>query len=452
MELGWGLSKLLVLPLYISAIIAILLTLFYRIEIGIFFLMPFLPHQNMLDVVNKFPLGKDINDLLILAMLIRWVIDKRKADENILFKTSLNIPIFLFIIWTYIEVWWGASYFGDPAPLSIADTRFVYWKNLIRIPLLYLIIVNNIKDPRHMKIIILLMIMAILLLDRNFYNIARFRDMSSYSDDAKIGGVMAALGPNELAVCLSMYAIVLVSLFSHTRDLWIKLFLFVPIGASYYCIAFLFSRSGYLATFASWIVVGILKDKKILVALVALVLFWQVLLPNAVRERIEMTKTEDGYDGTSLQRFAMWEFGLEIILSSPIFGAGINAGEFLGITADGFENRTWSSFHNAYVQQAVETGLVGLGIYLWIFVLMIIIGWRLYRSVDDWFQKGLGLGLISCVLACMAGNVAGGYWNYIGVVVYMYVLAGLVTRSLINIEQENDAALPAQDDPDETDH
>ena len=97
MELGWGLSKILVVPLYISAIIVILLTIFKRIEFGILFLIPFLPHQNILDKLIDLPLGKDINDLFFIAIFIRWIIDKRKAQESLLIKTPLNLPILLFL-------------------------------------------------------------------------------------------------------------------------------------------------------------------------------------------------------------------------------------------------------------------------------------------------------------------------------------------------------------------
>ena len=143
MELGWGLSKILVLPLYVTTILVIILTIFKRIEYGIFFLLPFIPHQNILNYLNDLPLGKDVNDIIMIAIFIRWIIDKRRSGESFLIKTPLNLALILFILWTYIEVWWGASYFNHPAPLSLADPRVIFWKNLIRIPLLFLIIVNN---------------------------------------------------------------------------------------------------------------------------------------------------------------------------------------------------------------------------------------------------------------------------------------------------------------------
>ena len=436
MELGWGLSTLLIIPLYIAAMSAVLLTLFYRIEIGIFFLVPFLPHQNILNYLINLPLGKDINDLLIMAMLIRWGIDKIKANDKLIVKNTLNVPIILLIIWAFIEIWWGAIYFGDPIQLNLDNSRLVYWKNWIRMPLLYLIIVNNIKKADHKKLIVLLMIIAVLMLDRSFYNIAMWRDFSHYNSQQRVGSMAQGLGGNELAVCLSMNVAIILSIFSCTPKFSIKLFLSGPIFVTIYCILFLFSRSGYLAAVVGCCVIGFLKDKKILLFLIILLFTWESVLPTAVTERIEMTKSEETYDSTVQQRFGMWEIGMNIVRSSPLLGAGLNAARYINITLEEFGNKTWHSFHNAYLQQAVETGLVGLVLYFWMYFLMFLFGWRLFRATDEWFKKALGLSLMSCVMACLAGNVAGGYWNYIGVVSYMYILAGLAMEDLINLDKD----------------
>ena len=64
----------------------------------------------------------------------------------------------------------------------------------------------------------------------------------------------------------------------------------------------------------------------------------------------------------------------------------------------------------------------------------------------------MGLGLVACVISCMAGNFAGSYWNFFTTVGYMYVLAALVMRVMINIVQDesNDEHVPVHDMVDET--
>ena len=279
------------------------------------------------------------------------------------------------------------------------------------------------------------MIISILILDRNFWNIMRYRDTSHFSNELRVSGEVTALVGNALAVFLAQYSIIMVSLLWHLRKLWIKLFITFSLGLNYYCIMFLFSRSGYLATLVGWLFLGFIKDRRILIGLFIFILFWQALLPVAVKERIEMTKTEEGFDSTSSQRFDMWEIALGIISNSPIFGAGLNFTQHFSVKLDDY-NYTWHSFHNAYLQTAVELGLVGLGIFLLIFFFAIRAGWRLYKKTNSGFYKGIGLGLMGCTFACMAGNLAGTYWHYQNVMGFFWVLLALVNRSSIIIEQQ----------------
>ena len=103
MEFGWGLSQYVPPILYFGGILIVLLTVFKRIEIGICFLVPFFPHQNLLNWVNVYPLGKDYVDVFLIAMMIRWVLDKRKSGEPMFVKTPLNVVLFLLIFWSFIE-------------------------------------------------------------------------------------------------------------------------------------------------------------------------------------------------------------------------------------------------------------------------------------------------------------------------------------------------------------
>ena len=76
MEFGWGLSQYIPLILYLTGIIFVLLTIFRKIEIGMCFLVPFLPHQNLLNWTNIYPLGKDFVDIFLIAMIIKWILNK----------------------------------------------------------------------------------------------------------------------------------------------------------------------------------------------------------------------------------------------------------------------------------------------------------------------------------------------------------------------------------------
>lgn len=457
LEFGFGLSKFVAPIIFGGFIVAFLLTIFKRIEYGIFYLVPFIPLQNILNYANVYPLGKDINDLMLLAMLVRWVLDRKKSTlaerwkgwhqggEKFFLNSPMNLPIYLLILWTFIELIRGANYLGYGYTIFIGDDRFIAWKNYLMLPTLFFIVYNNIKNPRHMEILVVLMGCALLTLDRNFYQAAHGRDLSNEYSQWRFGGAGGqALGGNALAVFQAQYAIVMFFLFLATKKTWQKFFFGIITLFTYYCLMFSFSRSGYAAGVVTLLFAGFIKERRLLIAMALLAIFWQAILPVSVQQRITMTKVEDGqYDTTTQQRVGMWELAKNIIVANPIAGAGFMVTPYLKIHVDGFKY-TWASFHSGYMETTVELGLVGIGLYLFSFGLGGYSGWRLYRLADNEFHKALGLGCLGCVLAILGGNAAGTYWNYMTVMGFYWVLLAMVLRlTLIYKEQKQGEAVVA---------
>lgn len=444
LELGWGLTKILVPVLYACSIIVIFLTIFYKIEIGLYFLVFFLPLQNILDYVNIYPLGKDINDILLVSLLIKWIINKKKDGEKILKKTPLNIPILLFLIWTYLGVWRGSEFLGLSSPLSLNNPLFASWKNFIIPFILFFVIVNNIKNMRNIKLLLIIMVFTIIVLDRNFYNILSLQDISHYSDALKNehNSASVALSGNALAVFFAQYSIILVALFLFDSNKLRKALYGTVSALSYYCVMFLFSRSGYLAAGASWIFLGIVKEKRILAFLILIFLTWNTVLPTAVVERIEMTRSEEGFDGSAVQRLGMWKQAELMIADNPVLGVGYGITPFIEVTAGEsyLYNYTWTSFHNNFLQTTVEIGLIGLALNLYLFFLGMYLGWRLFKIADNGFSKGLGLGFMCCVLATLAGNIAGSYWHYFTINSFFWAFYALVVKNIMIIEEQREKA------------
>jgi len=452
LELGFGLTKYAGFIVYFGAFAVMFLTLFRRIEYGIFFLVPFIPLQNVLDYTLAYPGGKDINDLMLFCLLVRWIIDRKKGwiqdptkrwkkGEKFFVKSPLNLPIGLLILWTLIELFRGASYLGWPMPTSFDDPRVVAWKISLMVIILFFIVLNNIKERKHMQLLILVMALSILSLDRNFYNAAKTQDMTEYSN-WRFATKGQALGGNALAVFQGQYAVMLVFMSLAAEEKW-KKYLFGFIAAfTFYCVMFSFSRSGYLAAVTMFFL-GVVKDRRILIGLVVIALCWQVVLPKAVQQRITMTKSDEGgYDQTVMERMGMWELAKGIVSSRPVAGAGYGVTPFLNIRVNGF-TYTWASFHSAYIETAVELGLLGLGLQLLIFILGGISGFRLYLRTNDKFLQALGLSCAGITLGVLAGNLAGTYWTYMGVMGFYWVIQAMVLRSLATIKEEAAAAVNA---------
>lgn len=432
MELGIGLTKYAPVVIYVISFIVILLTLFHRIEIGIIYFVFFLPLQNLLFWAKQYPLGKDINDLLLLGMIIVTIVRYRESDNVPLSKIPLKISLFLLLGWTFFGVLIGTQNIGLGSAISLHNPLFLAWKNYLIPFLLYFIVFLNIKTRRQQILVVGAMLLAVLFLDRNVYNVLRYSDLSHYSQDIKVAGIGTALSGNYLAVFLAQYTIVFVSLLLLDSHKWRRIGYGLVIAFSYYCVMFLFSRGGYFACVVSLFWIGLLKSRKLLFALVVIGVFWSVLLPTAVKERITMTKSGDEYDETTMERLLMWEIAMDLIADKPVTGSGFGFTSRMSIKLENdprFANYTWGSFHNNYLQTLVDTGVVGLTIILWLYVLCFWLAWRQYRSSQDGFTRGLALGLMGCTLAILTANLTSTTWHFFNISGYYWVLAACVART-----------------------
>jgi len=66
----FGLEQYVPLTLYIGAIVAFLLSLFWRPQAGLYFLIPLLPLQTIRYRILDFPLGNKLIDMLLLGVVL----------------------------------------------------------------------------------------------------------------------------------------------------------------------------------------------------------------------------------------------------------------------------------------------------------------------------------------------------------------------------------------------
>lgn len=446
MELGLGLTKIMPVVVYFLAMTVVVVTVVWRIEVGMFFFVPFIPQQSLLDAMKKYPLGKDFVDLLLLAMLIRWYLDVRKAKSEdpknlrpFFLPTPFNKWIVLLVIYTYLGLWFGSLYLGIPAPLGFSNPRFMVWKNFMVLPLIFLVIVNNVKNRQQIQILVLLMTASMLFMDRSVVNMLGGRDLSSFDKELRVAGTFSYLGPNALAVFYAQFTALLLCLFLQDQVKWRRLFFLGTMVLNYFCLAFLFSRSGYLAALCTWGFIGFFKDRRVLFVVIVLLIFWESLLPNAVVERIEMTKTEEGLDSSVAERLDLWEQAIDVFTDSPIIGVGFNTSPYLGYR-DGVVNKERRSLHNGYLEVISENGIIGLVIFISFYILGIKYGVRLYNTTDDRFFKGLGLGTAAAAVGALGGNIAGSYWQYLNVSGFYWTLIALIIRAQMISDEEKQKA------------
>lgn len=237
---------------------------------------------------------------------------------------------------------------------------------------------------------------------------------------------MGYAGVQGLAAFNAQYAWFLVALAGAARvpTVWLALISLSLFAAN--CVMYSFSRGGYVAFLAGWLFIGIVKQRKLLLLLVAFALMWASLVPGAVRDRVLMTYDPNSgeLDRSAEIRLDLWRDAMDLFHTNPMLGTGFNTYAYMKRVGD------YTDTHNLYLKVLVETGMMGLGIFLWLLVKAFGMGWRLFRRADDQFYSALGLGLAAWVICSAAANLFGDRWSYFQINGYLWLLAGLVARAL----------------------
>jgi len=403
--------------IYFLGIVVFFLSVTGRVKYGLLFLIPLLPLQNVFVKLYQFPLGKDFNDILLMGMIIGWFLYKNSKKEHLFEKSSYNKILILYLIFTYIILWRGSSYLGFSPPLSPADSRVQNWKNYMILPLLFFLTFNNLKDLKDLKQLFLFMCFSILLM--NFYTIRQISWITAWWSRVKLHGTFVWLGPNEVAAFYATYTFVLLGVFLLVKEKKWKIMLGILILLNFYCDLFLFSRGAYLATLLGFLFISVIRQKKLIIPLIIILIFWQSVLPKEVVERLQFTKQEGQLDPSAQTRLILWQESIKYFKENPLIGVGFNVFQHLGLKRD---------THNVYLRTLAEQGIIGLVFLLLIMILAFKRGWNLYKNAKDRFLKGLGLGFCACVIAVMVGNFFGDRWTYLQLGSYFWVFLGMVER------------------------
>lgn len=412
--------------LYIAGIVIFFISITGRVKYGLWFLVPLIPLQNVMEKLQAFPLGKDFNDILLIGMIIGWAFYKNSQRHPLLAKSTLNKILFFYLIYTYFTLWEGSSFLGLPAPLNPGDSRVQNWKNYMILPLLFMLTLNNLKDKKEIKKLLIFMCLSMFLM--NFYMLRQISWMGDWFSRTKIHGTFVWLGANEVAAFYATYTLILFGIFILAKEKIIKILLGILILQNLYSDLFLFSRGAYLATLAGFFLIGILRKKILLIPIILILIFWQTILPQKVIERIQFTEHEGELDQSAKSRLDLWEQSIGFFKESPLVGIGFNVFQHIGMQKD---------VHNVYLKVLAEQGIVGLAFLLIIMVLAFFKGLRLYINTHDRFLKGLGIGFAACVIAVMVGNLFGDRWTHLPLAAYFWVFLGMVERgNLIALSNE----------------
>lgn len=417
LSFNFGLEAYIGPCIYVATVIAFFIS-FFRPAVALYVMIPLLPFQTVRYRLHEYPLGHAFIDLMLFASIIGSL---RLAHLGFA-KPFLRLPLIVTTALSYVSLWKGAAYLALPWPLWFGDERLSNWKNNVVVPLaIFIAVYSAIRTQRQMKILLLLMCLTTAAFNRNVRNTIGSADQSSfsYSERAENG----AIGANGLAAFEVQFGFLLLGVAAFDDRWWAKTAYWMLAGFCFYCVMLSYSRGGYVAFLVGWLSLGVIKTRKLLIPWAIFLLTWQALVPNAVRERVLMTYSEDtGLESSASERITVWQDAKDVIAIDPVFGVGYNTYEFMHRVGP------YNDTHNLYMKVMVETGIIGMLVFLMLFWKLGHLGYSTFRMAAYPFTAGLGLGLFLWMLCAVVVNIFGDRWNYIQIVGYLWAAAAMILR------------------------
>jgi len=416
--LGTGIGHYIPLVAYLGFWVMCLVSLAKRPLWGLYFLIPFLPYRAMRNHFLDYPLGGHMMIILVFAVIVGALVHGKRLPKSKLYIIWLVIGDYL-----YLSLWLGFALGNAPAPLWLSDRTFVDWKDYMVIPLVFVATSLVVEDRKAVRTVILITAITLLFIDRSCILEARLHSWATFDESKRDAGPLV-YGANQTAAFLAQFAMFFWGFLQFVKAKKYKLLGYGLVAATLYATMYTFSRGGYLAVLVSLFVLGILKDRKLLVIFGVFLLTWQFIVPAAVRERVTMTEDVNGQLELSAQeRVDLWKESWNSIVQSPILGNGFATFQYGQHAADLKDTHDW------FIKVMVETGIIGLCMYLVLLQQTLALSIRLFRHGDDPLYRGLGLGLILAMCSCLVANCFGDRWTYLEITGPLFVLVGTAVRA-----------------------
>jgi hypothetical protein len=422
---GTGLGHYIPLVAYLGFWIMSLVSLGGRPLSGFYYMVPFLPYRTLRDHFLDYPLGANMLTILLFCIILGAFFRGKHLPKSKLYGIWL-----VFAVYLYLSMWLGTALGNAPAPLWLSDANFSAWKDYMAIPLVFVATGLVIEDRKAVRTVILLIAVTLLLIDRSCILDSMSRSWASFDESKRDVGPLA-YGSNQTAAFLAQFAMFFWGFAQFLKRFKLKLAAYALISLTVFAAMYTFSRGGYLAILVGVLVLGILKDRKLLLVLGAFLFTWQTIVPTPVRERVTMTQDADGQlEASAQERVDLWTNAEKSIEHSPIVGTGFATFQY------GEHVANLKDTHNWYVKVMLETGIIGMIMAMFLVQQMLATSYRLFRRATDPLYRGLGLGLVVACCACLVANCFGDRWTYLEITSLLWVLVAAAARALQLTETE----------------
>jgi len=275
---------------------------------------------------------------------------------------------FVFVLWAIMSIAWSYSWEATSTlVLTYISLFFFVW--------LIIYYVDSLQKISVITIIYLIGCLVSLFLGR--YSSAEWISQKEF---VRYGG--GGLNLNDYAFILAIgCALSFMHIFLSRKRLLSIVFLIITFTLLAGIISTL-SRAGFLAVvvLSSGLLYFCWRSLKHSFSLILFACVYIGILLLLVPNIFWVRALEGTSAGTFISRKILWEAGIEAWKYQPIIGIG--AGAFVPATIL-LNNRLFLVAHNTFISVLVELGIIGLVLFVFIYFLLLRIGWRKFISYKN---------------------------------------------------------------------
>lgn len=341
---------------------------------------------------------------LVAAFLIKKILKK----ENLFTKTAINIPLLLFFLITCLSIF---------NSINLKDSFKGGIARLINYAFIFFVIVEEVKDQKHIRRIIFAMVFGLILvsLDAIWQVITGYDFIRRYEPIINIGLIRATASfkdANTFGIYLSATAPVIFGLTIYylkgIKKITFTFINFIVLTG----IALTYSRPTLLAIYMALFFLGITRKNKILIIiLVIFTIAVPFILPGSVKKWAKDVEYNPLRFMCNDDRIAIYRNSLNMIRHHPVIGVGVNT--FMKNyknykESPEYRNVITSDYlyaHNNFLHLAAEIGLVGLSIFLWLIYRLFRECMSIYKRLDDSYPKIISLCLSAGLIAFLINGL-----------------------------------------------
>ena len=234
--------------------------------------------------------------------------------------------------------------------------------------------------------------------------------------------------PNALGSHMAMVASIALGLLMQEENRRKQLLWLGAFGIMVVCLVFTGSRGAWLAFAGAIGIIGIIYDRRILMAGIIFAAAAVIFVP-AVSHRVTYLFTPEYMTkSASSGRISRWFEAYDQMRNSPIFGAGL--GHFGGAVAKRHYNTIYVD--NYYMKTLAEMGLLGLSLFLWLIFRTLREGYNAMKKLNSPRLKFMAMGMFGGLLASVMHNAVENIFEIPYLNIYFWLIAGLLVALPFN--------------------